>query len=98
MSLNADSIDAKVRDAFSVWGKIDETDVKILEGLSLLGPRNLTKIAEHLKMPTTTVRYRVRRMLKDSILFFHLNPYHTNMGRARVMVSGPFPKEVKETF
>jgi DNA-binding Lrp family transcriptional regulator len=86
MSLNADDIDARVRDAFSVWGKIDETDVKILEGLSLLGPRNFTKIADHLKMPITTVRYRVRRMLKDSILFFHLNPYHTNMGLKKVVI------------
>ena len=86
MNPNIDNLDAKIRDAFSIWGKIDETDVRILEGLSLLGPRNLTKIAEHLKMPITTVRYRVQRMLDESILFLHLNPYHTNMGLKKVVI------------
>lgn len=81
-----ESIDARVRDAYSVYGKIDDTDVKILEGLSLLGPRNLSLIAEHLGMPTTTVRYRVKRMLDQSILFLHLNPFHTNMGLRKAVV------------
>ena len=79
-------IDEKIHDIYTVWEKIDETDVKILEGLSLLGPRNLTLIAEHLGMPTTTLRYRVMRMLDDSLLFFHLNPYHTNMGLKKTVV------------
>jgi len=79
-------IDEKIRDIYSAWNKIDETDVKILEGLSFLGPRNLALIAEHLNMPTTTVRYRVKRMLEESLLFLHLNPYHTNMGLKKATV------------
>jgi len=85
MSLSIDRFDALNREALSVWGKIDETDVEILEGLSLLGPRNLTTIARHLELPVTTVRYRVQRMLADSTLFLHLNPYHTNMGLMKVV-------------
>ena len=80
------NIDIRVRDAFSVWEKIDDLDVRILEGLSVLGPRNLTLIAKHLKVPTTTVRYRVQRMLSKSILFLHLNPYHTFMGLKKAVV------------
>ena len=60
--------------------------MKILEGLSMLGPRNLALIAKHLEMPTTTVRYRVQRMLSNSILFLHLNPYHTFMGLKKSVV------------
>ncbi len=85
-SANVDSLDTQIRDLFSAWKKIDDTDVKILEGLSLLGPRNLVLIAKHLDMPTTTVRYRVRRMLDESLLFLHLNPFHTYMGLKKVVI------------
>lgn len=81
-----ENLDARIRDAFSAWGKLDELDIKILQGLSLLGPRNLAKIAEHVKEPTTTVRYRVQRMLSNSILFLHMNPYHTYMGLKKNVV------------
>jgi len=81
-----DSIDYRIRQAFTTWKKIDETDVRILEGMSLLGPRNLALIAKHLEVPTTTVRYRVKRMLDNSILFLHLNPYHTHMGLKKAVV------------
>jgi len=79
-------IDERVRDIFTVWKRIDETDVKILEGLSLLGPRNLTLIAEHLDMPIATLRYRIIRMLDNSLLFLHLNTYHTYMGLKKAVV------------
>ncbi len=81
-----DYIDVKIRTALSTLDKIDELDVKILEGLSFLGPRNLAILAEHLGMPVTTLRYRVCRMLDDSILFLHLNPYHTNMGLRKAVI------------
>ena len=31
-----DGIDYRVRDAYSAWKKLDEIDIKILEGLSLI--------------------------------------------------------------
>ena len=79
-------LDVRIRDAFATWRKLDETDVRILEGLSLLGPRNLALIGKKLNLPTTTVRYRVKRMLTNSILFLHMNPYHTNMGLKKAVV------------
>lgn len=81
-----DYIDIKIRDALTTLSKIDAVDVKILEALSFLGPRNLKLIAEHLDLPPTTLRYRVRRMLEDSILFIHANPYHTNMGLKKAVI------------
>jgi DNA-binding Lrp family transcriptional regulator len=80
------SLDVRVGDALTAWKKLDNMDVKILEGLSLLGPRNLALIAKHLEIPTTTVRYRVQRMLNNSILFFHLNPYNTFMGLKKSVI------------
>lgn len=81
-----DGIDYRVRDAYSAWKKLDEIDIKILEGLSLLGPRNLALIAQHLDKPTSTIRYRFKRMLSKSLLFLHLNPYHTYMGLKKALV------------
>ena len=70
----------------TVWKRLDEIDLKILEALSQLGPRNLALIAKNLQLPATTVRFRVKRMRKNSILFLHLNPYHTNMGLKKVIL------------
>lgn len=85
-STSPDNLEVQVRDALTAWRKLDAIDVKILEGLTLLGPRNLSRVANHTKLPSTTVRYRVARMLSDSILFLHLNPYYTNMGLKRALV------------
>ena len=85
-AVNTESLDVRIRDAFTTFDKIDEVDVKILEGLSLLGPRNVSLIAKHLGMPPTTVRYRIRQMLDDSILLLHLIPYHTNMGLKKAVI------------
>ncbi len=81
-----DYLDLKIRTALSTFNKIDELDVKILEGLSYLGPRNFALLAEHLGMPATTLRYSVCKMLDDSILFLHINPYHTNMGLRKAVI------------
>lgn len=81
-----DNLDVRIRQALTAWKKLDETDVKILEGLTLLGPRNLAMIAEKYKLPASTVKYRVSQMLSNSFLFLHLNPYHTNMGLKKVLV------------
>ena len=86
MLLNFNNNDIRIREALTAWNKLDETDVKILEAISLMGPRNLALIARHLQMPQTTVRFRVKRMLSSSILFSHLNTYHTNMGLKKVFL------------
>lgn len=79
-------LDVKVRDALTSWKKLDEIDMRILENLSIVGPRNLSLIAKKLKIPSRTVNYRINRMISNSILFMHLYPYHTNMGLKKVVV------------
>ena len=44
---NLEIADEKLRDAFTTLGKIDDVDVKILEALSLLGPRNMSLIVPY---------------------------------------------------
>lgn len=75
-----DELDIKVRDVYSVWGKLDQLDVKILEALSILGARNLALIAEKIGVPTSTVRFRISRMLSNSYLSIRVRPYHTYLG------------------
>jgi len=86
VSTNLNCFDVRIRESLTAWKKLDEIDVKILEGLSLLGPRNLALIAKHLELPPTTVRFRVKRMIENSFLFLHLAPYHTNMGLKKVVL------------
>ena len=84
--LQLSGIEEKIRDIYTVWKRIDTVDVKILEAISFLGPRNLALIARHLDLPATTVQYRVRRLLDNSLLFFHLNAYHTYMGLKKAVI------------
>ncbi len=84
--MHTESLDVKIREGFSTFGKLDEVDVRILEGLSFLGPRNFALVAKHLGIPPSTVRYRIGQMLDNSILFLHLNPYHTHMGLKKAVV------------
>jgi len=86
VQVDKDRLDVRIRQALTTWKKIDETDIAILEGLSMIGPRNLALIAKQLGLPASTIRFRVRRMISNSILFLHLNPYHTNMGLKKVVL------------
>lgn len=85
-SIYIDNLDIRVRDALTSWKKLDAIDVNILEGISQLGPRNLLQVAEKIQLPHTTVRFRLTRMLQDSLLFLHLNPDITKMGLKRAVV------------
>ncbi len=85
-SLEIDNLDIMVRDALTSWKKLDAVDVKILEGISNLGPRNLLQVAKKIQLPHTTVHFRLMRMLKDSMLFLHLNPDISKMGLKRAVV------------
>jgi len=81
-----DIFDVRVGDSLTAWKKLDDVDVNVLECLSVLGPRNLAVVARRLQVPVSTVRFRVRRLLSNSLIFFHLSPYHTNMGLKKVIV------------
>jgi len=67
-------------------GKLDSSDVKILESVGIYGPRNLRLIAHKLGMKRGTVWKRVRRLSSHFFLQLHVNPYHTNLGLKKAIV------------
>jgi len=66
--------------------KLDSLDVKILEGLGIYGPRNLTEVARRIGTSTEMVRLRIKRM--SSLFYFRTsaNIYHTNLGLKKAVV------------
>jgi len=66
--------------------KLDFSDMRILEGLGLYGPRNSTELARKLNLPREMLRKRLRRMSSHFSLRFHANIYHTNLGLKKAFV------------
>ena len=66
--------------------KLRAQDVAILEGLALYNPRNLSDLAEHLKMPRPSIRYRINSLRSDFSLGLYGNIYHTFIGLRKAIV------------
>jgi len=62
------------------------TDLKILEGLGIYGPRNISQLARKLRMSNGLVRRRIQRMQARKLLWLHANIYHTNLGLKKAVV------------
>ena len=67
-------------------GKLDLRDLRILEGLGIYGPRNITEVARKLGMSPETVRKRIKRMPSRIFFKFHTNIYCTNLGLKKAVV------------
>lgn len=65
---------------------VDYTDLKILEGLDVYGPRNVTNVARKLGIPAETARKRLKGLQSQNFLKFHVNIYHTNLGLKKAVV------------
>ncbi len=63
---------------------LDFFDLKILEGVGIYGPRNISTVARKLSVPEATLRRRLKRMLPQ--VFLLTNVYHTNIGLKKVIV------------
>lgn len=66
--------------------KPDNTDLKILEGLGVYGPRNINRVARELNLPVERVRRRIKRMKSRNLLWLHADIYHTNLGLKKALV------------
>jgi len=49
--------------------QLDSLDIKILEALGIYGPRNISKLAKRINVPTPTVRDRVGTLKSHFSLF-----------------------------
>lgn len=63
-------------------------DIKIIEALSSVGPRNLTKVAKSLRIRRETLVFRIKRMSSNSNIFLRCRAcvYHTNLGLKKAAV------------
>lgn len=65
---------------------LDSLDVKILEGLGIYGPRDLTHLARELGLNRGTLWKRVKHLSSHHLLKLHANIYHTNLGLKKAVV------------
>jgi DNA-binding Lrp family transcriptional regulator len=63
-------------------------DIKILQALCEIGPRNLSKVARIVEIPRYTLEFRIKRMKSNPqiSLKMHANVYHTNLGLKKAVV------------
>jgi DNA-binding Lrp family transcriptional regulator len=65
---------------------LDSLDVRILEALGSLGPRNIKRVAETLGIPVDTLRRRIKRMSSLFYLRMSATVYHTYLGLKKAVV------------
>jgi len=66
--------------------KLHSRDVKILEGLALYDPRNISKLATKLNMPNASLRRRINYLRSHFSLLLLGSIYHTHIGLRKVVV------------
>jgi DNA-binding Lrp family transcriptional regulator len=66
--------------------KLDLMDLKILEGIGIHGPRNITRVARKLGIKAETLRKRLKRMPSHLFFRFHANIYCSNLGLKKSVV------------
>lgn len=67
---------------------LDALDVKILQTLCEVGPRNLSKVARTVGMSRKTLEFRIKRMKTNPQVFLRMHTaiYHTNLGLRKAVV------------
>lgn len=65
---------------------LDSVDIRILEALGTLGPRNIKRVAETLGMSNDTLRRRIKRISSLFYLRMSATVYHTNLGLKKAVV------------
>jgi len=66
--------------------RLDHVDIRILEGLGIYGPRDISSLARKLDLKRGTVWKRIERLSSLFYLKFLANPYHTNLGLKKAVV------------
>ncbi len=74
----------------------DYLDVKIVDGLYKFTPRKFRKIAEFSKIPESTLRHRINKLLSQHLLKMSINPKYQNLGLLTAVVKLDYAPEVGE--
>jgi DNA-binding Lrp family transcriptional regulator len=78
--------------------RLDNLDVRILEGLAEHGPRNITRVAKELNVPRGTVLLRIKRMSSSFYLRLLTTVYHTNLGMKKAVVFAKATRGQEDTL
>ncbi len=80
---------------------LDPTNAKILAGLSRFGPRNISFLARSVKLPATTVAFRIKKLIKEGYLQVRANLDHSKLGLMKAVLiantTGGFEEKLIET-
>lgn len=66
--------------------KLDELDLRILDNLAALSPRNISEVARKLGIPPETLHKRLKRLSSHFYLRLNINIYHTNIGLKKAVI------------
>ena len=76
---------------FGYFKFLDEVNAKILEAIGKYGARNITTLAKATNLPITTVRFRLKKMMKDGKVLVTVNPNVHNLGLAKAFLAADVP-------
>ncbi|MFQ6086806.1 MAG: hypothetical protein ACE5OV_02170 [Candidatus Bathyarchaeia archaeon] len=65
---------------------LDPTNAKILAGLGKFGPRNISFLARSVKLPATTVAFRIKKLTKKGYLQVRTNLDHPKLGLMKAVL------------
>jgi DNA-binding Lrp family transcriptional regulator len=65
---------------------LDETNAKILEGLGVHGPRNISSLAKTLRLPSTTVAFRLLKLVRENGLQIRARLNFQKLGLRKAVV------------
>lgn len=65
---------------------LDPTNAKILAGLGTCGPRNTSFLARSVKLPATTVAFRINKLIKKGYLQVRTNLDHSKLGLMKAVL------------
>ena len=76
---------------FDYFKFLDKVNAKILEAIGKHGSRNITRLAKTTDLPITTVRFRLKKMMKDGRVLVTVNPNIHNLGLAKAFLVAEAP-------
>lgn len=65
---------------------LDSMNARILTGLGKFGPRNTSFLARSLKLPATTVAFRIKKLIKEGYLQVRTNLNYSKMGLMKAVL------------
>ncbi|MDH7563928.1 MAG: hypothetical protein QHH24_03465 [Candidatus Bathyarchaeota archaeon] len=81
------SLRHQLRHVYEYFKFLDETNAKILQKLATVGPRNISALAKATRLPITTVRFRLNKMIEKGQLLVTVNPDLPKLGLAKAFLA-----------